>query len=257
MSTAPGFKTKQESIETEILWAGNRSDDHASHQVINLASTVVDAGNSPTTDIRGGNILSIKTSDGLAYLYDPDASDGTENPVGILEKTVTMLRDCIATSIRINMLVTGRLKVAELINADANALSVLAGRGFIFDGVAPNPAIFGRSTTRQQTVITDKTLLAADSGSLFIATTADVDFVLPTIANGLYFEFLRLENFELLITGSTNIIGLNGVAFSTITVTTTAEQIGAYVRVEAMFIDGVLKWLPTIKHGPGFTLSYA
>lgn len=254
----PGFRPLIESVEAEVLWYGRKSDDHSSTQPVIVDSTAVDAGNTPTTTLRGGLILAILTSDGNAYPYDPDAAGtGLENPVGVLEKTTDMLLDGVATDKKVNMLVTGRLKVAELLGSDANALAVLVARGFILDGVEPNAASLGKSFIKQQTKITDYTVVAADSGTLFVATTADANFTLPTIANGLYFEFLRLENFELVVTGSANIIGLNGVVFNTITVTTTAQQIGAYLRVEAMYVDGVLKWLPTFKSGPGYTVAYA
>ncbi len=253
----PGFGARVDSEESEVLWSGVQNDTHKATQVIVVDSTAVDSGNTPTTTLRGGLVLAQKIADSNFYPYLATATDGREDPVGILEKHLDMMKDGVVADKTVNMLVNGRIKSAALLGSDKHAEALLAQRGFILDGAVIDGAFGFGGCVRQLTTTGDYTVLAANHRTRFVATTADVDFTLPTIANGLYFEFMRLANFELKITGSTNIYTLNNAAATSLTWSTTAEQIGLYVSIEAMYLDGTLLWVPRHFHSEGMTLVVA
>ena len=73
---APGFGTAIEADEAEVLWSGRKGQDLVATKKITLGSTTADSGNSPTTTIRGGNVLAIADANGKASTYSPDANDG-------------------------------------------------------------------------------------------------------------------------------------------------------------------------------------
>ncbi len=73
---APGFQAKIESDEAQMWWSGRHGQNHIATQKVSLDSTCTDAGNSPTSTLRGGNLLALDDSTGNAFLYDPDANNG-------------------------------------------------------------------------------------------------------------------------------------------------------------------------------------
>ena len=83
----PGFQTKQESEEKQIVWSGPQGQDLTATKKVVIDAAAVDAGNTPTTTLRGGLVVAIKDSDGNVYPYDADANDGTQIPVGWRPKT--------------------------------------------------------------------------------------------------------------------------------------------------------------------------
>ena len=80
----PGMTTNVETEESQILSSGPNGQTRELDFGVTVKSTVVDSGNTNfTMDLRAGNLFGIKDSDGLAYLYDPDANDGTQNARGV------------------------------------------------------------------------------------------------------------------------------------------------------------------------------
>ena len=63
---------------------------------------------------------------------------------------------------------------------------------------------------------------------------------------GLSYEFTNAVDYEMVITGSNNIVALNDLSASTLTFTTASEHIGARVRVRAEYVDTTLKWIVDI-----------
>lgn len=238
----PGFQTKLESEEKQIVWSGPQGQDLVATKKVVIDSTAVDAGNSPTTTLRGGLVVAIKDSDSNIYPYDADANDGTQVPYGILSKHQDMLVGGVASDRFTQVLVHGLVRQNELIGIDQRAKDVLGGR-FVFDrdlhassGLLLNP----RGVYRKAA---DYTVVAADNGLLFIATAA-VNFTLPTKANGLAFRFLQTADAQLRITGSSDLIHKGSAGGATVTFNTASEKIGSQVLVECLYTaDSTLKWL--------------
>ena len=245
-NSSPGFQAIIESEEKQIHWAGPNGQDQSSHQKVNIDSTAVDAANTPTTTIRGGIMMSLLDADGNAYEYDPDHATGLDSPVGVLPQAVDMLgREGVVTDRFTKVATSGLLKADQIIGLDQQARARLIRNGFKFDTPISDGAAFLVHPRRIIPKITDYTVVAADHGSMFIATTADVDFTLPTLAVGLSFEFLRTDEFEMIITApAANTIIVEGTGLATtLTWTTATEQIGARCRVLAINIaTDTLAW---------------
>src|SRR5204863_6723631 len=79
------------------------------------------------------------------------------------------------------------------------------------------------------------TVTANDNGLLFLATAA-VTFTLPSKQNGLAFRFVQTADANLVISGSADIIAKGNAAASSVTFSTTNEQIGSHVLVECMYV---------------------
>src|SRR4051812_40933296 len=178
----PGVGTQQDSESTQVWWAGRHGQDLIATKKITIDSAAADSGNTPTTTLRGGNVLALADSTGKALTYKGDANDGRQIAMGILEKHQDMLVGGTATDRFTQMLVHGFLKQGELVGLDPRAKQQLAGR-FVFDrdlsaslGVLMHPRGVYRKSANY--VVT-----AADNGLLFLATAA-VSFTLPTKQNG-------------------------------------------------------------------------
>ena len=253
---APGMRTALESEESQVFWAVSHKDGLVGEQRIGIDSTAVDAGNTPTTTLRGGNLMALKDSDSNAYVYNTDANDGTQGVAGVLGNAQDMLQEGAATDRFSSMMTCGLIKRNELLGLDAQAEAVMTRMGFKFDDITPSGAAFLDHPARVDLKITDYTVTAADNGRLFVTTTADTNYTLPTIAVGLSYEFWMLADFELVITGSNNMILKNAAAASTLTYTTGGQQIGAWARVLAVYqTTTTLKWL--VKHNTELTYAVA
>src|SRR6185436_19781103 len=88
---APGFQTAVDAAESEVLWAGRKGQDQVATKKITLISSTVDSGNTPTTTVRGGNVLGLVDASGKANTYSPDATDGRQIALGVLEHHQDML----------------------------------------------------------------------------------------------------------------------------------------------------------------------
>jgi hypothetical protein len=241
---APGFQTQQEAQESEVLWSGRNGQNLVATKKITLLSSTVDSGNTPTTTIRGGNLLGIVDASGKVNTYSPDANDGRQIAVGILEHNQDMLVNGSAADRFTKMLVHGLIRDGELINLDLRAKQQLGTR-FHFDReVSPQAGVLmhPRGVYRKST---NYTVVAADNGLLFIAT-AGVTFTLPTKQNGLAFRFLQTADANLVISGSSDIIAKNNASASSVTFSTANEKIGSQVLVECVYVNtSTLKWVVT------------
>ncbi len=239
----PGFTSAIETEESQVYKSGRNGQTMiVDSPAVLIDDAVVDAGNTPTTTLRGGNLMAIKASDSKAYLYDPDATDGTQLPVGVLESTISMLQNGVAADRFVSLLQGGILKESELLNDDAQALAVLLRIGFRLDSMTPNGAAFLIHPRKVQSHATDYTVVAADNGDLLVATAA-ANFTLPTKAVGLSFEFLQTADANMVITGSSDIVVDGGATRSTITFSTASHKIGSRVRLLCIYIGGSLKWV--------------
>jgi hypothetical protein len=238
----PGFQSREESEEKQVLWAGTQGQNLAVTKKVVIDSLSTDAGNSPTTTLRAGLVVAIKDLDGNVYPYDPDANDGTQVPVGVLAAHQDMLLSGVATDRFGQILVHGLLRENELVGLDRQAKGVLGGR-FVFDrdlhastGLLLQP----RGVYRKAA---DYTVVAADHGLLFLATAA-VNFTLPTKAAGLAFRFLQTADAQLRITGASDLVHKGNASATTVTFGTSSEKIGSHVLVECVYTaTNTLKWL--------------
>jgi len=251
---APGFAAQVDGDDANVLWVGRHGQDLAATRKTTLISTAVDAGNSPQTTLRGGNVLAIVDASGKANTYSPDATDGRQIAVGILEHHQDMLVDGTATDRFTQMLVHGLVKEAELLSLDPRAKQQL-GQRFVFD----------RETSPQAGVLLHPrgiyrkggsyTVVAADNGLLFLATAA-ATFTLPTKQNGLAFRFVQTIDANLVIQGAADIVHKNNAAANTVTFSTAGEKLGSQVLVECLYTAaGVLKWLVSNLGGTTATVA--
>lgn len=242
----PGFTSPAYTEETQIRAAVEGNNNPIVTATVTLDSTVTDPSNTPSTTVRGGTILAVKDSDGNAYVYDPDATDGTQNPVGILPEAESLLRNGVATDKRVKVVVSGVVKESELKNLDARAAAVLDRLGIkiIPEAGVSQPAGWTAfdAPIGVESKDDDYTVTAADNGKRFLATAA-ANFTLPTIANGLAFEFLNTADTDMIVTGDGNILAKGNAAANTLTYSTASNKIGARVRVEAQYVGGTLKWI--------------
>ena len=250
----PGMQTTQESIENEVTWSGRGGQNLVATKPITLDDTNTDSGNSPSTTLRGGQLLALDDSTGKAFVYDPDANDGKQIAIGILEHAQDMLRAGVATDRFTQMLVHGLIKEGELLGLDARARQQLAAR-FVFDQslhVNAGELMHPRGIYRKSA---NYTLTAADNGLLFLATAA-VNFTLPTKENGLAFRFLQTADANLVITGSSDLIVTNNAAASSVTYSTSSEKIGSQTLVECVYTaTSTLKWIVTNLGGTTMTIA--
>lgn len=250
----PGFRAKIESEEKEITWCSRDGLDLAATKKVVVKSSALDEGNTPTTTLRGGLVVAIKESDGNVYPYDPDASDGTQIAIGILEKHQDMLVEGVPTDRFSQVLVQGMVRESQLIGLDPRAKEQLGGR-FLFDrdlgassGVLMHPCGVVRKAV-------DYSIGSGDNGLLFIATAA-VGFTLPSKQNGLAFRFLQTADATMRIVGSSDLISTNTVSGSQVAFQTTDQKIGSHALVECVYTaTGTLRWLVTNLGGTTATIS--
>ena len=251
----PGVGTQQDSESTQVWWAGRHGQDLIATKKITIESATVDSGNTPTTTLRGGNVLALADSTGKALTYKGDANDGRQIAMGILEKHQDMLVGGTATDRFTQMLVHGFLKQGELVGLDPRAKQQLAGR-FVFDrdlsaslGVLMHPRGVYRKSANY--VVT-----AADNGLLFLATAA-VSFTLPTKQNGLAFRFFQMADADLTISsGGSDIIHKNSAAATSVAFSTASQKIGSHALVECVYTDtDTLSWIVSNLGGTTATVS--
>lgn len=228
-------ETTENSVEWRQAGSGHR------YKQVRLDSTGVDAGG-VTGQLRPGLVVAELDSGAGWTEYDVDATDGSQYAQGILCEEVD-LHDPVARASKDRtwrVLVQGGVIASRLYGLDQQARNQLAGRIW-FDDANENHVGFQRVVEKA----TDYTVLATDHGTLFLATTADANFTLPTIAPGLQFEFLRTDEFELAITSAAgnDIIAFNDATASSLTFTTATSQIGARVKVTAVYLGGNLRWI--------------
>ncbi len=96
-------------------------------------------------------------------------------------------------------------------------------------------------TMRVESKTGDYTVLASESGTIFVQTTADNDYTLPTREAGLIYWFIGSSNHELRVTSDVTqkMTTFNDAAAAYVEFTTTAEQIGHGFMV---YCDSGLFW---------------
>lgn len=222
----PGIDAAIETAENEFAWGPSWPLVAAGVQIV---STAVDSGNTPTTTLRRGLWLGKVTASGLHTNYDPTATDGSQEPVGVLYETVNML-DLRTGSVRNKsglILLMGAVKTGQLYNFDEYARA-RTGNRFIWDDLR-----FVQGSWRLQTKAADYTVLATDNGSHFFAT-AVANFTLPAIASGrgYRFRFTMQADANLTVTAPAGkLITFNNATATSVAFSTAGNKIGASVEI--------------------------
>ena len=251
----PGIRAIVETEENQ-LWAAGPDNQHKRfHVKAHLKSTIVDSGNTGrTTTIRGGNAIARKDSDGLDYLYDADAGDGTAGVIGLLEKHLSMFdKDGTVEDKFTRVLTAGIIRnIDELIGVDKAAMAVLLRIGFTLAQATPHGSAFGLHMRNRYFKAADYTLTDADHGCMFIATTGAVNFTLPSLATvGRGYQVLLYNGVAaaMVITAAANTIvtgDAGGAVSTTLTWSTANAQMGGHALMYSDYTadGGTLAWYP-------------
>lgn len=254
---SPGFSAEITDAPKQVWWSGPGGQHQRTQRKMTIDSTAVDAGNTPTTTLRAGNLIAVADGGTNGFVYDPDGLDGKDVVVGVLEESISMLDGTgVAEAKSGRPVMTGGLvKTAELIGLDDAARATMVRSGFKFDTNVPDGAAFLLHSHRTLPKTgTAYTVVAADNGALFLAMgTGGYNFTLPTIAAGLSFEFLNIlavTNMVITSAAGDDIVALGNAAADTITFDTATEIIGAHCRVRAVFqATTTPKWVTEILAG--------
>lgn len=253
-SNQPGLSPRLFAEEKQLWWSGRGGQNLLATRQVTIASTATDATASPTTTLRAGTIMALRSVDGKAVVYNPAGDDGSQFAFGILERAIDMLTNGVATERFATVLVQGLIKEDQLHGLDARARQQLASR-FLFDRHLQERAsqlLQPRGVVRKSA---DAAVTSADNGVQFVATGA-VTFTLPAVANGLAFRFVQTTDNALTISGSANIVHKGNAAANSVAFTTSGEKIGSQVLVEGMYVSAnSLKWVVTNLGGTTATVS--
>lgn len=233
LQNLPGIDTAVETSENEFLFGPAHTWNVMGVQ---LDSGAVDSGNTPTTTLRKGLILGVITSTGLYADYDPTATDGTQNPVGILAEAVNMY-DARAGAVRAKaakMVYAGHVKAASLVNLDEYARLVLGPR-CTWDDLRFTHLAFTAPVAKTA----DYTVLSTDSGKAFttLGASGAVIFTLPAVgsaARGYRFRFHNAVDQNMTVTAPAGkLITFNNAAATSVAFSTAGNKIGATVEIVA------------------------
>jgi hypothetical protein len=181
----PGLTTSRETYEAEFRWGSEFQGVFANALI---SGSAVDAGNSPTFELRPGLLLGQQTATGLYAQYNPAATDGTEVAAAVLIEGLRML-DFLNNPVNrfYAVLVGGPVQASKLIGLDLNARQAMDK--FIFDDVGGIPGAHWFPYKRQINKTANYSIVATDNFTLFDNTgaTTEVDLTLPAIANGCAF----------------------------------------------------------------------
>ncbi len=254
----PGMGALAETTEYEILWGGDRAKGLVLEQNGNYSGTMRDAGNTPTTVIRAGMLMGKLDTGGELIEWDASRAaadaDGRQNIFGIVPYELRAQDFDATDQDRVaGIVVRAPLKASQLL-IEGTALvgdtdEFLARRqlhamGCILDD-DPNGQLAG-AATRYIEKVAAYTIVAADNGTVFMSTTADTDYTLPTLVPGLSFGFVQTANFQLTVISAgslDNIIGANDASLDQVQFTTTGEQIGARMYFQSVYVGTTLKWV--------------
>lgn len=249
----PGFSTLRETEEVELFSTGPDNNHSRFTAKGDIASAVVDAGNTPTTTLRGGNIVALR-SDGSVRLYDSDATNGDQKVVGILSRAVSMYDKAAGDVVNkmTNITTRGILKsISSLLGIDKAAAAVLLRMGFKTADLEPHGSAFLLHPKARYFKAADYTIVDADHGCMFVATAA-CNFTLPSLATvGKGFSVLLYNgaNTDMVITGAANTIvygDAGGALSTTLTFSTANKKMGGQALMYADYAadGGSLVWYP-------------
>ena len=238
--SVPGMTAQYTTITSDILWG--RAELQIYESVL-LSGAARDAGNTPTTLLRPGLLLGQVTATKKWKEWNPTGTDGSEFIAGVL------LTDISAQLLATNedrfmgfVLKRGMVKASKLIVPGAASATIVGAaleyvirnalaKNFLLDD-KPQWPMGGYRKIR--VVTDDTTVTAADHLTLFIANKAGtVTFTLPTMLEGLEFEFTSLTDNAMAVvsTPADTLLTVNDIAADSITLGTSGEIIGGTIRI--------------------------
>lgn len=238
MGGLPGIDAKLSAADQQVWWGTREQQEF---QQAYISSAAVDAGNTPTTQLRAGLVLGKITSSGKLKAYDATATDGSDVALGVLEYGIGMLdAGGTARDKLVSYLVKGNLKASQLIGLDQRARAQLGANGrFTFDDDLPLAAGFLGPFLREVPVTQAASpylISASENGTLFTTTGASgaVTFTLPTVAPGLRYAFYNTVDQNITINGMAgNGIVFNNAAANSIAYSTSGQKIGVGILIES------------------------
>lgn len=226
-----GIGSTVETYEAAPSWARH---DKLLWAPAMISSAAVDSTNTPTTTLRPGLVMGIITASGLWTNYSPTATDGSQVAQGILGVGMPMLdpfTDTVQTKLW-GMIVGGPVQASQLLGLDLQARADMSPR-FIFDDNFIGNVAF--PVQKFVTKTADYTVTAADNLTFFdnFGASGAVIFTLPTLANGLSYNFRGRANQNLSVVSAAgnDIEAMNDLTASTLAFSTGGELIGAEVQV--------------------------
>jgi Bacteriophage lambda head decoration protein D len=191
----PGLTTSRETYENEFRWG---SEFLAVIGNAIISGNTIDAGNSPTFELRPGLVLGQQIATGQYLQYNPSATDGTEVASAVLLEGLRTLDFSNNPVTRFyGVLLGGPVKAANLYGLDYNARQQMDK--FFFDDLFNGPGGHWFPWKRFQTKAANYSCVYTDNYTLFDNTgaTGTVQITLPPIANGYYFGF-RTTNSQII-----------------------------------------------------------
>jgi hypothetical protein len=229
-AAVPGITGSRETSEASTYWGPASSLIFTNGYI---APGCIDAGNSPTWEIRPGLVLGQITATGQWTNYSPTATDGSEVAGAVMITSLRMQDLQGVNQPRFFALICGgRVQSAYLNGLDNMARQQMADF-FKFDD-----NLQGRRWVpwmRFQTKVASYQILATDNLNHFdnLGATGAVTFTLPAIANGYSFGFTAMAAQNLLVTSfeGGNIVALNNLVANTVSFQTGAQIIGGSFRI--------------------------
>ncbi len=203
----PGMTTSRETYENEFRWGSQYQGIFANALI---SGSAVDAGNTPTFELRPGLLLGQQIATGKYLAYSPTATDGTEVAAAILIEGLRMLDFSNAAVDRFYaVLVGGPVQASKVLGLDLNARQQMDK--FIFDDIFGIPGNHWYPWKRQINKTANYTLVGTDNFTLFDNTGAvgEVDLTLPPIANGYAFGLRAqaAQTFKFISNEGGNVVG--------------------------------------------------
>lgn len=258
--SVPGHSALLETEEYGGLYSGPDSNHSKILAKVKIDDGAVDAGNSPTTTLRGGLLMGKLDADGKCVAYDADANDGSQKVVGIMPYYLSMLnRTTYAVEDKMSKLLTGGIfkDITQVVGYTLHAAAVLLRSGFRNAVAEPHGSAFLLQPKavyfKNGTTLTNAyTVVAGDHGCMLVATTAAMTFTMPTLADvGPGFSVLIYNGVDanLVVSAAANTIltgDAGGAKSTTLTFSTANAKMGAHVLMYSYYDDaaGALSWLP-------------
>lgn len=251
-----GVGAERTVSESEILWGADQARNAALWKSAIISGASRDAGNTPTTVLRPGLLMAKVTSTGEYEEWDADASDGTQDILGILDSELRAQDYDATNQDRMFRMLVARapIKASQLLIQGSAlvghvdeylARRQLVAAGFVFDD-DPMGYKAGRGARVATVTGTTDALTADENGTtLFYNNAASVTVTLPAAKPGLEYELVRAADEEFIVVSPTadDVIVGNDLTADGVTVTTAGEQIGVRWRVRSVYFGTAIRWL--------------
>lgn len=258
----PGIRTQVTTNAKELFWGGDASRLKVLRQQAIFSSTIRDAGNTVTTEIRAGLLCGALTADGKMVHWDPTATDGSQWLRGVSEHEMIATEGYAATAVdRFGpLIVQAPLKASQLLvlgtALTSSAHQYLARRqlhmlGCVLDDdqqgyLAGRPRTIGKTATGS--------IAATENGATFhVNGSGAVTLTLPTLATGLAYRFINVADQNLIVASAAgdDMVVINDLSADSVTFSTASQKIGATLDVWSDYVAGTLKWLTNVQIGTG------